>query len=506
MIASDESRGSGGRVIAGKYRLVELIGSGSMGVVWRAEHVTLGASVALKLLHMKHIGRTNAGDLSRRFLREARAAAAVRGPHVAQILDHGMDDGAPYIALELLDGESLDTRLAREKRLCLDETKTYIGHIARALARAREAGYIHRDLKPSNVFLVPSGGQTLAKVLDFGLAKAVVGEALSEDSMLTEVGQVLGTPTYMSPEQIRGRALDHRTDLWSLAVIAYECVCGALPFDGDTVQDLMLMICNEAPRLPSSFDPVLAPDFDAWFARAVAKDPDDRFQTAEELAAALARVESAEESELPIVSIPSPSRTGIPGMDSTLMAKLTPIEEAETIVGPPVEPANAPRLSRPDVPRLYDSVIDLEEITHFWAGASRTAAQDAEKLSLKLSDRVVVDVNGAAIGPLLMLEVVQAVRDGHLRTDTRARALGGETWLALDTIRVISDDGKAIDLSELPALVKTVSVAPPPVAAPNAAAIAAASWNTNETHTRWILFLALVLALSVIVIVLLLSR
>ncbi|MBL8743918.1 MAG: serine/threonine protein kinase, partial [Myxococcales bacterium] len=304
MISRAETQGSGGRVIAGKYKLVELIGSGSMGVVWRAEHLTLGAAVALKLLHMKHIGRESAGDLSKRFLREARAAAAVRGPHVAQILDHGVDDGAPYIALELLEGESLDMRLARGKRLGLDETKTYVIHIARALARARQAGYIHRDLKPSNVFLVPSGSETVAKVLDFGLAKAVANEASTEESMLTEVGQVLGTPTYMSPEQIRGRPLDHRTDLWSLAVIAYECVCGALPFDGETVQDLMLMICNEAPRLPSSFDPVLAPDFDAWFTRAVAKDPANRFQTAEELSAALARVESAEESDLPIVSVP----------------------------------------------------------------------------------------------------------------------------------------------------------------------------------------------------------
>jgi hypothetical protein len=276
-----------------------------------------------------------------------------------------------------------------------------------------------------------------------------------------------------------------------------------LPFDGETVQDLMLMICDEAPRSPSSFDPVLAPDFDAWFTRAVAKDPADRFQTAEELAWALVRVESAEESELPIVSIPAPPRLSSPGVESTMMAQLSPLEEAETMVGPPVEPAPP----RPDVPRLYDSVIDLEEITHFWEGASRSARDDAAKLSVRLSDRVTVDVNGAEVGPLLMLEVLQAVRDGHLHTNARARALGGETWLALDTLRVISDDGKAIDIAELPALIKTASVAPPSATAPSAATIAAANWNTNsETHTRWILFLALVLALSVIVIVLLLAR
>jgi len=501
MISHAESRDSGGRVIAGKYRLIELIGSGSMGVVWRAEHLALGASVALKLLHMKHVGRANAGDLTKRFLREARAAAAVRGPHVAQILDHGIDDGAPYIALELLDGESLDVRVARQRRLPLEETKAYVTHIARALARAKEAGYIHRDLKPSNVFLVKSHGETVAKVLDFGLAKALGTEAGSEDSMLTEVGQVLGTPTYMSPEQIRGRPLDHRTDLWSLAVVAYECVCGALPFDGENVQDLMLMICNEEPRLPSAFDPVLAPDFDAWFARAVSKDPDLRFQTAQELASALARVECAEASDLPIVSMPYRPRVSSPGMDSTLMARLSPIEEAETMVGP------TPTPSRPDVPRLYDSVIDLEEITHFWEGASHAAKQDAEKLVLKLSDRVTVAINGAEIGPLLMLEVVQAVRDGHLRTDTRARAASSHAWIPLDMLRVVSDDGKALDLAELPTLAKEPSMAPPSVPMPSAATIAEASWsNGSETRTRWVLFLALVLALSVIVIVLLLSR
>ncbi len=491
MVSSVESPGARGRVIAGKYKLVDLIGSGSMGVVWRAEHLSLGAPVALKLIHKK-TGRAPANELARRFAREARAAAAVRGPHVAQILDHGVDGDVPYIALELLEGESLDIRLARERRISFAEAKRYVAHIARALTRAQEAGYIHRDLKPSNVFIVHNEGETSAKVLDFGLAKALAPELLLEDSALTEVGQILGTPTYMSPEQIRGKPLDHRSDLWSLGVIAYECVCGALPFDGPTVQDVMLAACNDAPPKPSQYDPVLAPAFDEWFAKAVDKDPERRFQSAKELADALALVEVAESVDLPIVGSFRPPRLSSPGLESTLMAMSGLDDDATVDLRP----------STPSVPSVYDSAIDLEELTHFWEGASHSALPDAEKLTLRIGDRVSLRDGQTEIGPLLMLEVIQAVRDGHLSLEVPARPLGSHVWCALSMLRVVGDDGRALDLAEL----SGTGQPPAPPAAPETQALPS-SWGAgHETRYRWILVIALCVALATIIIVLAMSR
>ncbi|MFO0614712.1 MAG: serine/threonine-protein kinase [Polyangiaceae bacterium] len=421
------STASAGRVIAGRYKLVELIGNGSMGVVWKAEHLGLGASVALKLIHSDGRFHALSEELQRRFVREARAIAAVRGPHVVQILDHGVDDGLPYIVLELLQGESLDARLERVSRLSLEETRRYVTHVARALSRAREAGYIHRDLKPSNVFLVESDGETIAKVLDFGLAKALHSEDAEEASQLTEIGRIVGTPMYMSPEQIRGKQVDHRTDLWSLAVIAYECVCGGLPFEGETLQDVMISACTEDPILPSSFDHVLAPHFDEWFARCVQRNPDKRFQSAQEFVAALSRVECAEPADLPIVGVRRSSRTSIPVRSA-----------AET----------APKLSSAGV-SIYESTVNLEELSGFWETASHERAPDAEKVALKLTDRVYVKSGDGEAGPILVLEIVQAVRDRNLTGAASARRVGSDEWLPLTSIRVVGENGRALDLAEL---------------------------------------------------------
>lgn len=432
MDARAESPAPVGRVIAGRYRLVELIGNGSMGVVWRAEHLGLGASVALKLIHTEGHAQSLTDELQRRFVREARAVAAVRGPHVVQILDHGVDEGLPYIVLELLHGESLDARLGRVTRLSLDETKRYVTHVARALMRAREAGYIHRDLKPSNVFLVESEGETIAKVLDFGLAKALhTDDAEPDGSQLTEIGRVVGTPTYMSPEQIRGKQVDHRTDLWSLAVIAYECVCGGLPFEGETLQDVMIAACTEDPVLPSSFDHVLAPHFDAWFQKCVQRDPDRRFQSAQELVSALSRVETAEPADLPIVGVRRSSRTSIPATSRS-------IGDADTI----------PRLSAPAA-SVYESRIDLEELTDFWETASHERPPDLEKVSLKLTDRVAVKARDLELGPLLVLEVVQALRDGNLSPTAYVRPVGSDAWLPLERVRVVGEYGRALDVVDM---------------------------------------------------------
>jgi serine/threonine protein kinase len=233
-----------GTVLGGKYRLESLIGRGGMGSVWRAEHLELRAPVAVKLLESDGMARTE--EAIRRFHREARAAAAIRSAHVVQILDHSVDQatGWPFIVMELLEGESLAQRISRVTRISPAEAARIFTQVARALSRAHEAGIIHRDLKPDNVFLVRNDDDEVAKVLDFGIAKAPV-HAISGDAG-TATGTVMGTAYYMSPEQISGtKNVDFRTDLWALGVMVCECLTGQRPFDADTIGGLTLRICAD---------------------------------------------------------------------------------------------------------------------------------------------------------------------------------------------------------------------------------------------------------------------
>src|SRR5688500_14580142 len=256
-----------GRVLAQRYRLLDTRGEGGMGSVWRAEHLELGTLVAVKLISREV---ANNPEALARFRHEAHAAAALRSPHVVQILDYGVDGDTPFMVMELLDGESLADRLARRGSLSLQETSRILSQVARAVAKAHSFGIVHRDLKPDNIFLVSNDDEDVAKVLDFGIAKAtrdVTGSA----GMMTGTGVMLGTPYYMSPEQAAGkREVDHRTDTWALAVIAYQCV-GAPPFRADTIGGLVLAICTEeAPR--PSHHASLDPRFDAWFLHGVQRD------------------------------------------------------------------------------------------------------------------------------------------------------------------------------------------------------------------------------------------
>jgi eukaryotic-like serine/threonine-protein kinase len=274
-----------GTLFGGKYLLSKKLGQGGMGSVWKAEHVQLRSPVAIKLIEQSIA--TNPEALSR-FLREAQSAAALRSPHVVQILDHGADHGVPYIAMELLEGESLASRLERLRALSPAATSAILSQVARAMSKAHEAGIVHRDLKPDNIFLVKNDDEEVAKVLDFGIAKAA-GQQLGPTSS-TRTGALLGTPYYMSPEQAEGnRLVDFRTDIWALGVIAFECMLGRRPFESEAFGSLLLAICTRPLPIPSAFGPVPA-GFDAWFGRACARDPEARFPSAREAAADLRRV------------------------------------------------------------------------------------------------------------------------------------------------------------------------------------------------------------------------
>lgn len=264
-----------GTVLVGKYRLLAPIAEGGMGAVWRAEDLHLSSPVAVKLIHRRDAKNA---EMLARFEAEAEIAAQLRSPHVVQVFDAGVDreTSMAFIAMELLDGESLRDRLASRGGVSPAALVDILTQVARALTRAHELGIVHRDLKPANVFLLHDGDREVVKVLDFGIAKRTNGHRAGP----TVTGDLLGTPTYMSPEQIvSSKEVDYRTDLWSLGVIATECLTGKLPFDCDNLPGLALLICHGQSTPPSKLGPVPA-GFDAWFQKATQLRPADRFATA----------------------------------------------------------------------------------------------------------------------------------------------------------------------------------------------------------------------------------
>lgn len=277
-----------GTVIAGRYRLTGPLARGGMGSVWVARHLGLDVDVALKFMAPELASSPEARE---RFEREAKASASLRIPNAVQIHDYGIEGGTPYLAMELLDGEDLAARLRRVGRLEKAATSSVVSQVSKALRRAHEIGLVHRDLKPGNVFLARQGGEEVVKILDFGIAKAA---GLGAAGAVTKTGSLLGSPLYMSPEQIRrSKEVDHRSDLWSLGVIVFECLTGRPPFQGEELGDLVMAICAEEIPLASRIAPDLGPEVDRFFARALAREPADRFQSADELAAALAQAMSA---------------------------------------------------------------------------------------------------------------------------------------------------------------------------------------------------------------------
>jgi serine/threonine protein kinase len=259
------------------------IGEGGMGSVWLASHLGLGIPCAIKFVEGEWRRQP---EMVARFEREAKVEAQLRSPHVVHVLDHGVWNGTPYIAMELLEGESLASRLDREGRLDVATTHRVIAHVARALTRAHAIGIVHRDLKPENIYLVPGDEGEIAKVLDFGVAKWSSDWVVNS---VTKTGLLVGTPLYMSPEQARGtKEIDFRADLWSLAVITFQCLTGELPFLSEGLGDLLAKIMFEPIPVPSSIVPSLPMDFDDWWARASSREIQYRYQSAKELADSLA--------------------------------------------------------------------------------------------------------------------------------------------------------------------------------------------------------------------------
>jgi serine/threonine protein kinase len=279
-----------GVLVADKYRLVAPKGEGAMGSVWSAIHVTLGSQVAIKFLHGSI---ASSSEPRARFEREAKLAARLgeASRHITRVMDHGVtSEGTPFLVMELLKGEGLDARLKRERRLPMALIAKITSHLCRALNVAHGAGVVHRDLKPANVFLCDSQDESdvFVKLLDFGVAKATLE---NEENQTTRAGALIGTPNYMSPEQIVGdSAVDSRSDLWAVAAIVYRMAVGKAPFGSGALSELAMRIISTEPAQPTSLAPDLPTEFDLWARKGLAKKADQRFQTARDLSDSLAMV------------------------------------------------------------------------------------------------------------------------------------------------------------------------------------------------------------------------
>jgi serine/threonine-protein kinase len=287
-VASSAFEDLTGQTLGGAYRILELLDEGGMGKLYRAEHVRLKRPIAVKVLasHLAH----NEGAL-KRFNREAEIVSQLHHPHIVHILDFDQTElGAPYIVMELLQGESLARRLDRERMLPLSDVVQIVSQIAGALQIAHQTGVVHRDLKPDNVFLIAmEDAQIFVKLLDFGISKST-----NIASRVTREFDVLGTPDYMAPEQAISTAkADHRADQFALASMTYEMLTGNMPFVAETVPALLHKVVNENPAPPSYYARGLPKDIDAIVLRAMAKLPDARYPHIQDFALALSHATEA---------------------------------------------------------------------------------------------------------------------------------------------------------------------------------------------------------------------
>jgi serine/threonine-protein kinase len=273
-----------GQVIAGRYAVSRIIGRGGMGVVLEGRHLELGERVAIKFLNREHMAHSD------RFFREAKAAARIKSEHVVRVYDVGrLESGEPYIVMEYLEGDDLSARLDRLGQINAQPLADILLDVCEALAEAHAAGIVHRDLKPANIFLSHGAdGEDLVKLLDFGVAKVPDADAI------TRTASVLGSPLYMSPEQLMAsRDVDARSDIWSLGIVMYEALTGSVPFKGDSLVHLALLIREKPTPRVRELRPELSEELDAVVGRCLAKDRGDRFADVAAFAEAIAPFASA---------------------------------------------------------------------------------------------------------------------------------------------------------------------------------------------------------------------
>lgn len=304
---------------AGRYQIVAELGRGSMGVVYRGYDPVIGRTVAIKTMLIEGLASAEFEEFKARFQREAQAAGVLAHPNIVTVYDFGEDNGVLYLAMEYLEGKSIQQLVEKHTVMPIETIVPLYEQVCSALDHAHQHRIVHRDIKPANIMILDSG---LVKVTDFGIAKML--------SMgMTQAGQILGTPNYMSPEQVRGRQIDGRSDIFSLGVILYELVTGERPFGGQNITTVIYKIINENPISPRELDASIHNGLCYVISKALAKDPDERYQTCRELADDLRSYKN-----LGAMAAPS----------GTVVIKVPPFQAATE---PPRQPSYAQRPSPP---------------------------------------------------------------------------------------------------------------------------------------------------------------
>jgi serine/threonine-protein kinase len=350
---------SPGQVIDGKYRITRLLGTGGMGAVYEGENVRIRRKVAIKMLHLSV---STQADVVKRFEREAQASALVGSEHICEVLDLGvLADNTRYMVMEYLDGETLSNRIRQHGRLLPHQTIPLLLQILEALGAAHAAGIIHRDLKPDNVFILPqrSGTKDFIKILDFGVSK--FAQTGGEEMNVTRAGAVVGTPYYMSPEQAKGSsAIDARTDVYAIGVLLYQATTGQVPYQAETFNELLFKIVLEVAPPPQVYVPDIDPEFAGIILKAMAREPEHRFQSCAEFAAALQSFHAARSSALPAAPVAAPPARP-PATQVLDLSQLPPLP-AMTPQNLPQAPQQAPphNASWPGAPPMMDPTMPMQ--------------------------------------------------------------------------------------------------------------------------------------------------
>jgi eukaryotic-like serine/threonine-protein kinase len=334
-----------GDLLADKYRVERVIGVGGMGVVVAATHVELEEPRALKFMLRKY---SDDAEAAARFVREAKAAARLKSEHVGAIYDIGrLESGQPYMVMEYLAGDDLRVILEREGQLPIEQAVDYTLQALCGLAEAHAAGIVHRDLKPANLFVTQgTDGLPRVKIVDFGISK-LTGATAQPTAAKTQTAALLGSPHYMSPEQLAcARLVDARTDIWSVGIMLYEMLTGKLPFDGPSVTAVTVVVVQKDPPKPSGLRPEIAPALEAAILRCLAKDPAERFPDVAALGEALAPFGSEAGRSL-VEHVKRVQQAARPSSEAAPIAASAPATEPEAEAVPPELDADAPS---PDAP------------------------------------------------------------------------------------------------------------------------------------------------------------
>ena len=355
----------------GRYEIVREVGHGAMGVVYEAIDPNIGRRVALKTIRAGTLG-TNAEDVAKRFKNEVRAAGGLNHPNIVTVYDADEQNGILYLAMEFLEGATLDAVLRAQRTLKPDQAMDIVRQVCAGLEYAHSKGVVHRDIKPGNLMVSATGA---VKITDFGIARTT--------DVMTMTGHVLGTPNYMSPEQVVGKTVDGRSDLFSVGVVLYEMATGERPFDGQSVTTIMYKIVHETPVAPNKLDRAIHPGLSRIIEKCLAKSPEERYQSAAEVSSALQNYTMATAELRSVLEQPTVDTTvsgsGMPDIPAT-----NPQPQSTKPVEAPAQRVSPPHASRNAFPRIAAVVIVGVAGWMLWHSMERRAgraATDAEQAS-----------------------------------------------------------------------------------------------------------------------------